>query len=62
MHYKKMNWLIIAGLIFVAGLEISAQPAKQYDLYVGTFTSEGAEGIYRCSFNSRNSGKVPVPH
>ena len=47
-----MKWLIISGLIFAAGLEISAQPEKQCDLYVGTFTSEGAEGVYHCSFNS----------
>lgn len=46
---KKILSLFTLLLTFLPGF---GQGEKQEGLYVGTFTSEGAEGIYYCRFNS----------
>ena len=49
------------GLIFLVLLFVSVLGSGQSDsaqkFYVGTFTSEGAEGVYLCEFNSK-SGEI----
>lgn len=50
--------ILFAWLFFFAGI-INAQNENSYKFYVGTFTSEGAEGIYLCSFNE-NKGEVTL--
>jgi 6-phosphogluconolactonase len=49
-----MKWFIISALVLWVDLNAFCQPEQIKDLYVGTFTSEGAEGIYICSFNTGN--------
>lgn len=47
-----MKKLVLSFLLVLAITVLSAQDNDTGILYVGTFTSEGAEGIYQCSFNS----------
>lgn len=51
----------ITALLFLSLLTFlgSAQKKQFADLYVGTFTSEGAEGIYLCKFEE-NTGKITI--
>jgi hypothetical protein len=44
--------LVFSYLLLLTITVLSAQDNDTGILYVGTFTSEGAEGIYQCSFNS----------
>jgi len=44
--------LVFSYLLLLTITVLSAQDNGTGILYVGTFTSEGAEGIYQCSFNS----------
>ncbi|NQU55269.1 MAG: lactonase family protein [Bacteroidetes bacterium] len=44
--------LIVLVAFVLSGLFAKCQPQSNEKLYVGTFTSEGAEGIYLCDFNS----------
>lgn len=46
-----MKKTILFTLIFLMGFNVESQDATILKLYVGTFTSEGAEGIYLCRFN-----------
>ncbi len=48
--------LLLSFLVFVTFLS-NNQDKNMEKLYVGTFTSEGAEGIYLCNFNSE-SGEI----
>ncbi|MCF6332090.1 MAG: lactonase family protein [Draconibacterium sp.] len=47
-----MRCLILLTVLFLDGLLVNGQDKSIQKLYVGTFTSEGAEGIYLCNFNS----------
>ncbi len=49
--------VLLAGLLL--GLHVLGADSNQLKLYVGTFTSEGAEGIYLCSFNTE-SGEITL--
>ncbi len=53
----KINILFL--LIVLLSLSLSAQNNEERNLFVGTFTSEGAEGIYLCHFNSE-SGEIAL--
>lgn len=46
----KSYLLFVTTLLFF--LLLSVLPVKSQKFYVGTFTSEGAEGIYLCGFNT----------
>ena len=52
---KKYVWFVII-MFFILG-NVNGQQQESQKLFVGTFTSEGAEGIYLCDFNSAN-GKI----
>ncbi len=45
--------------VFFLLLNLSLNAAKPEKLYVGTFTSEGADGIYLCDFNSE-TGEISL--
>lgn len=47
-----MKYLLFFSIVFLLGLNSFSQGENIQKLYVGTFTSEGAEGIYLCNFNS----------
>lgn len=47
-----MRYLILLMVLVLGGLRANGQNKSIQKLYVGTFTSEGAEGIYLCNFNS----------
>jgi 6-phosphogluconolactonase len=47
-----MRSLIFLAFFVLGGLFVNGQDNHIQKLYVGTFTSEGAEGIYLCNFNS----------
>jgi 6-phosphogluconolactonase len=51
---KKKQMKKISGilLLFFLIFSLQAQEKNSSNLFVGTFTSEGAEGIYLCSFNN----------
>jgi 6-phosphogluconolactonase len=53
--YKILSALIYLFVFF----STSAQNSVNEKIYVGTFTSEGAEGIYLCEFN-RSSGEISL--
>ncbi len=53
--YKIFFGLIYLSVFFSAG----GQDSENEKFYVGTFTSEGAEGIYLCEFN-RTSGEISL--
>ncbi len=44
--------LVFSFLLVLTITVLSAQDSSTGIFYVGTFTSEGAEGIYQCNFNS----------
>lgn len=48
------NFICFLLLLPLLVLQSNGQEMKKF--YVGTFTSEGAEGIYLCSFNSETGG------
>lgn len=52
-----MKRLLIVFLFSV--ILFSGQGQTSQNIYVGTFTSEGAEGIYLCSFNA-STGKIQL--
>jgi len=54
-----MRYLLILSFIIFAAFQASCQNENIEKLYVGTFTSEGAEGIYLCNFNSE-SGEISL--
>lgn len=54
MKIKSVVFLII---VFFS-LQASTQNKKSLKLYVGTFTSEGGEGIYQCSFNTETGDLI----
>ena len=54
-----MRYLILFFLFVFATLLANSQNKNIQKLYVGTFTSEGAEGIYLCDFNSE-SGEISL--
>lgn len=47
-----MKKFIATCLLLFTILVVWAQQGDLYDLYIGTFTTEGAEGIYHCQFNA----------
>ena len=47
-----IRFFIFLMFFFISGLIASAQHETLQKIYVGTFTSEGAEGIYLLSFNT----------
>jgi 6-phosphogluconolactonase len=47
-----MKNIIYSLLLLFSVLSGICHGQKTEKIYVGTFTSEGAEGIYQCSFNS----------
>jgi 6-phosphogluconolactonase len=49
---------IVFLLIVFFSLQASAQDKNSLKLYVGTFTSEGSEGIYQCNFNTETGDLV----
>lgn len=53
---KKTGFILI---LFLIALISNAQEQKQLKFYVGTFTSEGAEGVYLCGFDE-NSGEISL--
>lgn len=53
---KKSTIFFIAAFFLTAFVNAQETPEK---FYAGTFTSEGAEGIYRCSFNP-SSGEIAI--
>jgi len=46
-----MKKIILSYLLLFAGFTVLGQRPETQKFYVGTFTSEGAEGIYLCDFN-----------
>src|SRR5690606_22056490 len=46
-------------ILIIMAFPISAQKHSVSNLYVGTFTSEGAEGIYLCHFDG-STGKISI--
>jgi len=46
-----MKRSIFLGLLLCMGMAVAAQTLKTCEFYVGTFTSEGSEGIYLCTFH-----------
>lgn len=54
-----MKRLVLLLLFILVGLIANSQNKNSKKLYVGTFTSEGAEGIYLCNFNSE-SGEISL--
>ena len=54
-----MRYLLILSFIIFAAFQANSQNENIEKLYVGTFTSEGAEGIYLCNFNSE-SGEISL--
>jgi 6-phosphogluconolactonase len=49
---KRMKNLFAVLLLFLLVLSLQAQEKNHGNMYTGTFTSEGAEGIYLFSFNN----------
>lgn len=54
-----MKKIILFYLVFFASSVVWGQQPGVQKFYVGTFTSEGAEGIYLCDFNTDN-GKITL--
>lgn len=54
-----MKKLIVLFLLLASIISGIAQDGEGKTFYVGTFTSEGAEGIYQCSFD-RSTGKISL--
>ena len=49
-----MRCLLLLSFIVFTAFSANSQNENNQKLYVGTFTSEGAEGIYLCDFNSES--------
>lgn len=47
-----MKNIILFYLLFFVASTVCGQQSETQKFYVGTFTSEGAEGVYLCNFNS----------
>ncbi len=47
-----MTRIFLFITLFFSGILLNAQENSLQKFYVGTFTSEGAEGVYFCSFNN----------
>lgn len=47
-----MKHLILLSIVILTILNVFSQEKNIRKLYVGTFTSEGSEGIYLCNFNT----------
>lgn len=47
-----MNKIVVTFLLLFSITVVRAQQGVLFDVYIGTFTSEGAEGIYHCSFDA----------
>ncbi len=56
-HVKKLLSLLLA--LFTAHILLGQGDIGLQKIYVGTFTSEGAEGVYLCSFN-RETGDIDL--
>ena len=54
-----MRYLLVLSFIVFAAFSANSQNEKNQKLYVGTYTSEGSEGIYLCDFNSE-SGDITL--
>jgi 6-phosphogluconolactonase len=54
-----MNKLIVSLLLIMSIICASGQQLKIRQFYVGTFTSEGAKGIYLCNFNNE-TGEISL--
>lgn len=52
-----MRYLSIVFVFLLCGVNISAQDSDVQKFYVGSYTSEGAEGIYLCELNLK-TGKL----
>ena len=48
-----MRKALLCVFIFLTAFIVKSQDSNIRELYVGTFTSEGAEGIYLCHFNQQ---------
>jgi 6-phosphogluconolactonase len=53
---KRMKKMLVLLFLVTVLSGLQAQEKNHENLYVGTFTSEGAEGIYLCSFNNSTGG------
>jgi 6-phosphogluconolactonase len=54
-----MQKFVILAWLIVGMISGSAQKNQPQKIYIGTFTSEGAEGIYLCDFNN-SSGETSL--
>lgn len=58
-NYFKMKKTFVVFLFALIWFSAFSQEKKEYDFYVGTFTSEGAEGIYLCNLDA-NNGEIKL--
>lgn len=58
INFKRtvMKKILFVLILFLNVLWIFAQSAQKQQFYVGTFTSEGAKGIYLCEFDAVTGG------
>ena len=54
-----MRNLLLLSFMFFSVFQVYSQNENIKKLYVGTYTSEGSEGIYLCNFNSE-SGEISL--
>jgi 6-phosphogluconolactonase len=54
-----MKKLVVLLMFIISVLSVAGQQPKTQQFYVGTFTSEGAKGIYLCDFNNE-SGEISL--
>lgn len=54
-----MKNIILFYLVLSASLAVNGQQQKIQKFYVGTFTTEGADGIYLCDFNTQ-TGEISL--
>lgn len=47
------RFFLFLAVLFFSALNVSGEGGVVHKMYVGTFTSEGAEGIYLCSFDTQ---------
>ena len=52
-----MRKIVVLLMFIISVLTVAGQQLKIQQFYVGTFTSEGAKGIYLCDFNNE-SGEI----
>lgn len=53
----KIKYLVLLLIVFFT-THVEAQKKNSLKLYVGTYTSEGSEGIYQCSFNKESGDLI----